>query len=97
MKNIKTIIAFLFVFMMFLQASAQKKSYNSIEFSKRNFVDTLKIKIWDGALGYDLVVRGLLFKFDTQDSLMIVTDRKGFFSKEEKGQPTLKYKRYHKT
>ena len=180
------IIALLFVFMMFLQASAQKKPYNGIEFSKRNFVDTLKIKIWDGAIiipveingetknlmfdtgaergfwigeeedwmtssgdttsltdvkhvtkkkafmtmppikmgnitienykvvvdngledyvcdkidgafGYDLVVRGLSFKFDTKDSLMIVTDRKGFFSKEEKGQPTLKYKRYHKT
>ena len=51
----------------------------------------------DGALGYDLVVCGLSFKFDTKDSLMIVTDRKGFFNKEEKGQPTLKYKRYHKT
>ena len=50
----------------------------------------------DGALGYDLVVRGLSFKFDTKDSLMIVTDRKGFFSKEEKGQPTLRYKKYHK-
>ena len=188
MKNyIKAIIiAILFVFMMFLQASAQKKPYNGIEFSKHNFVDTLKIKIWDGAIiipveingetknlmfdtgaergfwigdeedwmtpsgetlslvdsqktrhkkvvmklphvkmgditienytvvadngledyvcdkidgafGYDLVVRGLSFKFDTKDSLMIVTDRKGFFSKEEKGQPTLKYKRYHKT
>lgn len=51
----------------------------------------------DGAFGYDLVVRGLSFKFDSKDSLMIVTDRKGFFSKEEKGQPTLKYKWYHKT
>ena len=188
MKNIikAIIIAFLFVFMMFLQASAQKKPYHGIEFSCHDFVDTLKIKIWDGAiiipvkingetknlmfdtgaemgfwigeeedwmtqsgntitfvdsqktrqkkavmklppvkmgnitienytvvvdnaledyvcdkidgaLGYDLVVRGLSFKFDTKDSLMIVTDRKGFFSKEEKGQPTLKYKRYHKT
>ena len=187
MKNYtKAIIIAFFVFMMFLQASAQKKPYNGIEFSRHNFVDTLKIKIWDGAViipveingetknlmfdtgaergfwigdeedwmtpsgetlslvdsqktrhkkdvmklppvkmgsitienytvvvdnglddyvcdkidgafGYDLVVRGLSFKFDTKDSLMIVTDRKGFFSKEEKGQPTLKYKRYHKT
>ena len=187
MKNYtKAIIIAFFVFMMFLQASAQKKPYNGIEFSRHNFVDTLKIKIWDGAviipveingetknlmfdtgaergfwigdeedwmtpsgetlslvdsqktrhkkdvmklppvkmgsitienytvvvdnglddyvcdkidgaIGYDLVVRGLSFKFYTKDSLMIVTDRKGFFSKEEKGQPTLKYKRYHKT
>lgn len=51
----------------------------------------------DGAFGYDLVARGLSFKFDTKDSLMIVTDRKNFFSKEEKGQPTLKYLRCHKT
>ena len=51
----------------------------------------------DGAFGYDLVVRGLSFKFDTKDSLMIVTDRKGFFSKEKRRQPTLKYKWYHKS
>ncbi len=46
----------------------------------------------DGGLGCDLVAKGLSFKFDTKDSLMIVTDRKGFFAKEEKGQPMLKYK-----
>ena len=46
----------------------------------------------DGALGCDLVAKGLSFKFDTKDSLMIVTDRKGFFAKEEKGRPTLKFK-----
>ena len=51
----------------------------------------------DGAFGYDLVARGLSFKFDTKDSVMIVTDRKNYFSKEEKGQPTLKYLRCHKT
>ena len=51
----------------------------------------------DGAFGYDLVVCGLSFKFDTKDSVMIVTDRKNFFSKEEKRQPTLKYIKYHKT
>ena len=45
----------------------------------------------DGAFGFDLVTCGLSFKFDTQDSLMIVTDRKGFFKKEEKRQPKLKY------
>ena len=49
----------------------------------------------DGAFGYDLVACGLSFKFDTKDSLMIVTDRKNFFFKEEKRQPTLKYKKYH--
>lgn len=49
---------------------------------------------FDGAFGFDLVTCGLLFKFDTKDSLMIVTDRKGFFSKEEKQQPKLKYEPY---
>ena len=48
----------------------------------------------DGAFGFDLVTCGLSFKFDTKDSLMIVTDRKGFFEKEEKRQPQLKYMPY---
>jgi hypothetical protein len=52
---------------------------------------------FDGVLGYDIVARGLSFKFDTKDSLMIVTDRKRLFSKEEKRRPKLKYKWYHKT
>ena len=49
----------------------------------------------DGAFGFDLVTCGLSFKFDTKDSLMIVTDRKGFFKKEEKRQPKLKYMPYN--
>ena len=48
----------------------------------------------DGAFGFDLVTCGLSFKFDTKDSLMIVTDRKGFFKKEEKRQAKLKYMPY---
>ena len=164
-------------------ASAQKKSFRNIRFSQHDFVDTVKIKVWDGAViipveingevknlmfdaganwgfwigheeewmrpagdsltvydsqkakkkmavfrmppmkmgnttienyplvvdnaladmvcdridgafGFDLVTCGLSFKFDTKDSLMIVTDRKGFFSKEEKHQPKLKYEPY---
>jgi hypothetical protein len=164
-------------------ASAQKKSFRNIHFSQHDFVDTVKIKVWDGAViipveingevknlmfdaganwgfwigheeewmrpagdsltvydsqkakkkmavfrmppmkmgnttienyplvvdnaladmvcdridgafGFDLVTCGLSFKFDTKDSLMIVTDRKGFFSKEEKHQPKLKYEPY---
>lgn len=48
--------------------------------------------IIDGALAFDLICKkGLSFKFDTKDSLMIVTDRKGFFAKEEKGHKILKY------
>ena len=50
--------------------------------------------IIDGALGFDLAVKGLSFKFDTQDSLMIVTSRKGFFAKEERGHQKVKYKHY---
>lgn len=52
--------------------------------------------IIDGAIGFDLAVKGFSFKFDTQDSLMIVTDRKGFFKKEERGHQKVKYKHYSK-
>ena len=179
-------VTLLLVFLTSFSATAQKKPYHGIQISRHNFVDTVKIKIWDGAVivpveingqtrnllfdtgaesgfwigeaedwmtslddsikvkdvhnvyrktvcakiapikmgnvvienysmmvsnslsdyvcdridgafGYDLVIRGLSFKFDTKDSLMIVTDRKGFFSKEERRQPTLKYKWYHKS
>ncbi len=47
---------------------------------------------FDGVLGFNLVGKGLSFKLDTKDSLLIVTDRKKFFSKEEKGQPCAKYR-----
>ena len=46
---------------------------------------------FDGVLGFNLIGKGLSFKLDTKDSLLIVTDRKKFFSKEEKGQPSAKY------
>ena len=46
---------------------------------------------FDGLIGFDLVTKGLSVKLDTKDSLMIVTDRKGFFDEEAKGQPTVKY------
>jgi hypothetical protein len=47
---------------------------------------------FDGVLGFNLIGKGLSFKLDTKDSLLIVTDRKKFFSKEEKGQPSAKYR-----
>lgn len=173
-----------FVVLMSLSVEAQKKPFRGINFSQHDFVDTVKIKIWDGAIiipveingetknlmfdtganwgfwigdeeewmkpsgetltltdsqnakmkkaiyrmppikmgnttienyplmvdngmkayvcdridgafGFDLVTCGLSFKFDTKDSLMIVTDRKGFFKKEEKRQPKLKYMPYN--
>ena len=46
---------------------------------------------FDGLLGFNLVGSGLSFKLDTKDSLLIVTDRKGFFAEEEKGMPMVKY------
>ena len=48
--------------------------------------------VFDGAFGFNLVTRGLSFKLDTKDSLLIVTDRKGFFAEEEKNRPFVKYK-----
>ena len=47
---------------------------------------------FDGVIGFNLVGKGISFKLDTKDSLLIVTDRKKFFAEEEKGQPTAKYK-----
>ena len=47
---------------------------------------------FDGVLGFNLVGKGLSFKLDTKDSLLIVTDRKKFFSDEENGQPSAKYR-----
>jgi hypothetical protein len=47
---------------------------------------------FDGVLGFNLVGKGLSIKLDTKDSLLIVTDRKKFFSEEEKGQPSAKYR-----
>ena len=182
MNKLKTLIV-CFVVLTSLSAEAQKKPFRDIHFSQHDFVDTVKIKIWDGAIiipveingetknlmfdtganwgfwigdeeewvkpsaetltltdsqnakmkkaiyrmppikmgnttienypllvdngmkeyvcdridgafGFDLVTCGLSFKFDTKDSLMIVTDRKGFFKKEEKRQPKLKYMPY---
>ena len=47
---------------------------------------------FDGVLGFNLVGKGLSIKLDTKDSLLIVTDRKKFFSEEEKGHPSAKYR-----
>ena len=53
--------------------------------------------MFDGAMGFDLVGRGLSFKLDTKDSLLIVTDIKGFFAAEEQGRPYVKYKLVNKS
>lgn len=53
--------------------------------------------VFDGAFGFDLAGKGLSFKLDTKDSLLIVTDRKGFFAVEEKNSPFVKYKLINKT
>ncbi|MCR5697538.1 MAG: hypothetical protein K6G73_11265 [Marinilabiliaceae bacterium] len=50
---------------------------------------------FDGMIGFNLVGKGLSFKFDTKDSLLIVTDRKNFFTKESKGLPKAKYKTHN--
>lgn len=46
---------------------------------------------FDGIIGFDLVTKRLSVKLDTKDSLLIVTDRKGFFDEETKGQPSVNY------
>lgn len=46
---------------------------------------------FDGFIGFDLVTKGLSVKLDTKDSLLIVTDRKGFFDEETKERPSVKY------
>ena len=46
---------------------------------------------FDGFIGFDLMTKGLSVKLDTKDSLLIVTDRKGFFDEETKVRPSVKY------
>lgn len=55
-------------------------------------IDDFTCGIIDGAFGFDLVSKGISFKFDTRDSLLIMTSRKGFFAKEEKGHAKVPYK-----
>ena len=50
--------------------------------------------IINGAFGFDFVAKGISFKFDTKDSLLIMTSRKGFFAQEEKGHAKVNYKDY---
>ncbi len=47
--------------------------------------------VYDGIIGFDIVKKGLSMKIDTKDSVLVITDRKGFFAKEEKGRPYSKY------
>lgn len=55
-------------------------------------LDNFTCGIIDGAFGFDLVCKGISFKFDTRDSLLIMTSRKGFFAKEERGHAKVPYK-----
>ena len=59
-----------------------------------NAMSNFSCGIIDGAFGFDLVAKGISFKFDTKDSLLIMTSRKGFFADEEKGHAKVKYKDY---
>ena len=47
---------------------------------------------FDGVLGFNLVGKVFRSSWIRKDSLTIVTDRKKFFSAEEKGQPGAKYR-----
>ena len=145
--------AVLLLLAAFWQAPAQRLSDRYFGISEQDFVDTIKIKMWEGAiivpveiegetknlmfdtgagtgfwigeeepwmqpmgasittrdaqnrtkkkammkipsLKFDLVSKGISFKFDTRDSLLIMTSRKGFFAKEEKGHAKVPYKVY---
>ena len=48
--------------------------------------------IIDGAFGFDLAAKGISFKFDTKDSLLIMTSNHKIFASEEKGRTRVKYK-----
>jgi hypothetical protein len=47
--------------------------------------------IIDGAFGFDLVAKGISFKIDTKDSLLIMTSHHKIFANEEKGRARVKY------
>lgn len=48
----------LLVVVMSFSATAQKKPYHGIQISRHNFVDTVKIKIWDGAVIVPVEING---------------------------------------
>ena len=48
----------------------------------------------DGAFGFDVVSKGISLKFDTQDSLLIMTSHHKIFAKEEKGHAKVKFKNH---
>ena len=50
--------------------------------------------IIDGAFGFDLAAKGISFKIDTKDSLLIMTSHHKIFANEEKGRARVKYKDY---
>ena len=59
-----------------------------------NGLDDFTCGMIDGAFGFDLVSKGISFKFDTQDSLLIMTSHHKIFAKEEKGHAKVKFKNY---
>ena len=52
--------ALLLVFVTSFSATAQKNRINGIKFSRHHFVDTVKIKIWDGAVIIPVEINGVL-------------------------------------
>jgi hypothetical protein len=63
----------LFVILTSFSASAQKKSFRNILFSQHDFVDTVKIKVWEGAVIIPVEIKGevknLMFDAGTNDTL----------------------------
>lgn len=49
---------FLLAVLTAFSASAQKKTFRNIRFSQHDFVDTVKIKIWDGAVIIPVEING---------------------------------------
>lgn len=55
-KNI--FFLFLLAVLTAFSASAQKKSFRNIHFSQHDFVDTVKIKVWEGAVIIPVEING---------------------------------------
>lgn len=64
-------------------ASAQKRPYRNIRFSQHGFVDTVKIKVWDGAIIIPVEING-----ETKNLMFDAGANWGFWIGTEEGWMT---------
>ena len=79
MNKLKTLLI-CFVVLMSLSTEAQKKPFRDIHFPQHDFADTVKIKIWDGAIIIPVEING-----ETKNLMFDTGANWGFWIGEEEG------------